>query len=84
MGNTTKEEDEDVEVVVTVVAEIVVVKTTMKREDKRISKTGVDEAALVEEVIVQIIQMLNVTISKSMDVMQKIAMPRRKWKKRQI
>jgi len=70
--------------VVTVVAEIVVVKTTMKREDKRISKTGVDEAALVEEVIVQIIQMLNVTISKSMDVMQKIAMPRRKWKKRQI
>jgi len=84
MHNTTKEEDEDVEVVVTVVTGIVVVKTTIKREDKRISKTGVDEPVLVEEVIVQIIQMLNVAISKSMDVMQRIVIPRRKWKKRQI
>jgi len=70
--------------VVTVVTGIVVVKTTIKREDKRISKTGVDEPVLVEEVIVQIIQMLNVAISKSMDVMQRIVIPRRKWKKRQI
>jgi len=53
----------------------------MEREDKRTSKTGVDEVVVVEDVIVLIIQMLNVTSVEEMDTMQRIAMPKRKWKK---
>jgi len=40
---------------------MVVMETTMKRGDKIANKTGVDEIVIVEEVIVQIVQMLNVT-----------------------
>jgi len=63
MHNTT----EDMEVSIMVVAEIVIVKT-MKREDKQTSKIGVEEDVVVEEVIVLIIQMLNDTIVKNMDI----------------
>jgi len=80
MRNTT----DDVEVVVMVIAEIVVLETTVKRDDKQTSKTGVDEVTMVEEVILQIVQMLNVTILENMNITQRIAMLRRKWKKMQI
>jgi len=46
---------EDVDVAVTVVAEIVVVEATMKRKDKRTNKTGMAEVTIIEEVIVLII-----------------------------
>jgi len=67
-----------------VIAEIVVLETTVKRDDKQTSKTGVDEVTMVEEVILQIVQMLNVTILENMNITQRIAMLRRKWKKMQI
>ena len=44
----------------------------------------VDEVVIVEETVVQIVQMLNVTIVENMDITQKTAMPRREWKKMQI
>ena len=56
----------------------------MKREDKRTSKTGMDEAAVMEEVVIQIVQMLNVTTTENMDTTQRISISRRKWKKMQI
>ena len=39
---------------------------------------------VVEEVIVLIVQILNVTIVENMGITQGIAMPRREWKKMQI
>jgi len=56
----------------------------MKREDKQTNKIGVDEDVVVEEVVVLIVQMLNVTIVKNMGITQGIAMPRREWKNMQI
>jgi len=46
-------------------SEIVVVETTMKKEDKRTSKTDMNKDAVMEEVIILIVQMLNVTIAKN-------------------
>jgi len=48
----------------------------MKRKDKRTRKSDVDKATIVEEVITIIIQLLNVTIAKNMDITQRIAMPK--------
>jgi len=82
MGNTTK--DNDVEVAVMVVVEINAVATTIRKEDKRTNKIGVDEDAVIEEVIVLIVQMLNVTIVENMGITQGFVMPRRQWKKMKI
>jgi len=82
MGNTTK--DNDVEVAVMVVVEINAVATTIRKEDKRTNKIGVDEDAVMEEVIVLIVQMLNVTIVENMGITQGFVMPRRQWKKMKI
>jgi len=38
----------------------------MKRKDKGTSKIGVEEATIMEDMIVLIIQMLNITIVKNM------------------
>jgi len=81
MCNITKEENVDAEVAILAATEDVVMKTTMKRGDKRTTQTRMDKTAIVEEVVVQIVQMLNVTTAKKMDTTQRIAMPRRKWKK---
>jgi len=37
-----------------------------------------------EMMVLQIVQMLNVTTVKNMDITQMIVMPRKKWKKAQI
>ena len=74
MCNITEEEDVDPKVTVFVIMEVVVMKTTMKREEKWTSKTTVGEVTITEEVVVQIVQMLNVTITTTMDTMQKIIM----------
>ena len=47
-------------------------------------QTDVDRVVIVEEVVVQIVQMLNVTIAENMDTMQRSVMMRRKWKKMKI
>jgi len=57
----------------------VVVETTMRREDKQTKKIDVDKVAIVEEVIVQILNVI-----KNIDIAQRIATPRREWKKMQI
>jgi len=57
-----------------------VVETKMKRNDKGTSKTSMDEVAVMEEMVIQIFQMLNVTIVKYMDTMQRIVMPRKRVK----
>jgi len=62
MRNTTEDN-----VAVTVVVEIVTVETR-KREDIQTIKIGVDKDEIVEEVIVLIVKMLNVTIVKNMDI----------------
>lgn len=77
MCNIIEEKDVNAKVMILVATEVVVVETTMKKEDKWISKTGVDEATVVEEVVVQIVQMLNVTISENMDTTQRIAMSKK-------
>ena len=95
MRNTTEEDDvvavEDVVVAITVsvATEVVeergqMMKRTMKREDKRANKIGVDEAVVVEEAVAQIVQMSNVTIAENMDTMQRTATLRRRWKKTRI
>lgn len=56
-----------------------VVETTMRREDKQTKKIDVDKVAIVEEVIVQILNVI-----KNIDIAQRIATPRREWKKMQI
>jgi len=63
--NTTK----DIEVTVTVVAKIVIVET-MKREDKQTNKISVDKDAVMEDVIILIVQMLNVTIVENIGITQ--------------
>jgi len=60
-----------------VIAEIKAVETIMKREDKQTNKIGLDKDEVVEEVIVLIVQILNVTIVENMGITQGIAMPRR-------
>jgi len=67
-----------------VVVEINAVATTIRKEDKRTNKIGVDEDAVMEEVIVLIVQMLNVTIVENMGITQGFVMPRRQWKKMKI
>jgi len=77
MCNITVEED----VVATLDAtEIVFVDTTTKRGNKRTNKIGVDETTVVKELVVQIVQMLNVITVTNIDITQRIAMPRRKFK----
>jgi len=80
MRNTT----EDMEVAVTVIVDIKAVETIMKKADKRTNKIGMDEDAVMEEVIILIVQMLNVIIVENIAITQGIAMPRREWKKMQI
>ena len=53
----------------------------MKRKNKDANKIGVDEIEVVEEVVAQIVQMSSVTIVENMDTTQRIAMPRKRWKK---
>jgi len=48
----------------------------MKRKDKRTSKIDVDEATIVEDVVALIIKILNVTIAKNMNIIQRIANPK--------
>ena len=84
MRNITEEEDVVEKVTISIAAEVVVVEITMKREDIQAIKTGMDEAAVEEEVVVQIVQMLNVTIAANMDTTQRIDTPRRRWKKTRI
>jgi len=55
---------------------VIVVETTMKRKDKRTSKIDVDEATIVEDVVALIIKILNVTIAKNMNIIQRIANPK--------
>jgi len=78
MCNTIEEEDEGHEgrgVMIT--TEVTIVETTMKRENKRISKTDMDEATIIEVVVVQIVQMSNVAIA-NMNTKQRIATLRRR------
>jgi len=75
MRNTI--EDMEVAVTIMVIAEIKAVETIMKREDKQTNKIGLDKDEVVEEVIVLIVQILNVTIVENMGITQGIAMPRR-------
>ena len=84
MCNITEEKDVDVKVATLVATEVVVVSSTIKREEKWTNKTSMDEVTVVEEMVVQIVKMLNVTTAKDMDTAQKIVIPRRKWKKMQI
>lgn len=79
MHNTIKEVGV---VAVSFAAKVVVVEITMKR-NKGANKNVVDEIEVVEEVVAQIVQMLSVTIVKNIDTTQRIAMPRRRWKKTQ-
>jgi len=72
------------EVAVTVIVDIKAVETIMKKADKRTNKIGMDEDAVMEEVIILIVQMLNVIIVENIAITQGIAMPRREWKKMQI
>jgi len=84
MHNTKEGLDEDAKVAITIVAEIMVVKTTMKIKKKMNHQNWCDKTAVVEEVIILIIQMLNVTFVKNIDITQRIATPIRKWKKMKI
>jgi len=69
---------------VTVVAKSMVMEKTIKREDKRTNKTGMDEGTVLDEVMVLSIQILNITILENMDITQRIDTLRRKRKKMQL